>query len=205
MPEIVVGQTWEKKSFPFPTVVEVIDYDGESVSVKWGRRKRHASVGAFIGQGFRLIVDERGVPVRRCENDLPDCGQVTGADVNGAPLCRRCYESMRHDRSSHADECTCYLRVGTVDQSDFCVRRALPWSEEWPTEPGRYWFYGYRSGFAFSAGDGPRLFAAKSRPTVATTTDLTIIAEGLLVSRATGARGLWLPLIEPELPNWSAK
>lgn len=50
------GETWVKKSFPTPTVVEIVNCDGRCVSVRFGIRKPIVvSLSAFLGQGFTKI------------------------------------------------------------------------------------------------------------------------------------------------------
>ena len=48
-----VGEVWEKRSFPLPTVVDVVGRHGDgTLTVKYGRRRITLSIERFIEQGF---------------------------------------------------------------------------------------------------------------------------------------------------------
>src|SRR5262245_22946635 len=51
MPEL--GEVWIKPSCPLPTLAEVLEVSGNTITVKYGRRPYSLSVDLFIGQGFK--------------------------------------------------------------------------------------------------------------------------------------------------------
>jgi hypothetical protein len=73
------------------------------------------------------------------------------------------------------------------------------WTDEWPTDPGRYWFYGWRSSFSFDDGRKPELFACKAMQSA--NGRMTIICEGAFLYREEGAEGYFLPCLTPEPPS----
>lgn len=71
-----------------------------------------------------------------------------------------------------------------------------PWSEEWPTTPGIYWFYGY-----LDSWNGRELVVAK----MVSDCSFGYILPGKEIHRGGGIEGLWLPIEEPALPNVEAE
>ena len=72
------------------------------------------------------------------------------------------------------------------------------WSKEWPTEPGFYWLYGWRSD-SERQNEKRRLIVVQ----VMRIRDgrLTFVADGGFMFKAEGAGGLWQRLQEPDLPT----
>lgn len=68
------------------------------------------------------------------------------------------------------------------------------WSKDWPTEPGYYWFYGWR----ISSDYNPRLHFAKVYQAVS---GLIVAVGGCSISREDGADGYWMPVRVPEAPE----
>lgn len=78
-----------------------------------------------------------------------------------------------------------------------------PWSEDWPTEPGYYWFYGW----CFRAWHGtrnepPKLHFVQVRRIA---NGLALVTDGHFLYKAEGGEGLWAPATLPELPTQFAR
>jgi len=75
----------------------------------------------------------------------------------------------------------------------------MSWQDEWPTEPGMYWFYGWRSLFAVT-NSLPNLFFVKvlgtSKPG-----SMVYIEGGSFLFKGEGGYGKWLRVEPPELPR----
>lgn len=69
----------------------------------------------------------------------------------------------------------------------------LTWSKDWPTEPGRYWFYGV----SHKCSTENLLRPAEVRKI---SNGIMYIADGAFIYKEDGAVGWWAPLVEPELP-----
>ncbi len=71
------------------------------------------------------------------------------------------------------------------------------WTDEWPTKPGMYWFYGYRSSFSKTYRKKPELFSVR----VAKGANCVIyVADGQFLFKGEGAVGKFTPMVMPELP-----
>ena len=73
------------------------------------------------------------------------------------------------------------------------------WAKEWPTEPGYYWFYGWR----FKAWGGtrsrpPELHFVRARRTA---NSIALVTNGHFLYKAEGGEGLWMPARVPEPPE----
>ena len=69
------------------------------------------------------------------------------------------------------------------------------WSEDWPTEPGYYWFYGWTHGYW--RGDPARLHFVEIHKLPL---ELMFFTDGKLFRNADGAEGFWMPAGVPEAP-----
>ena len=69
------------------------------------------------------------------------------------------------------------------------------WTIEWPTEPGNYWFYGYRFR---SRTSPPELNLVKAR---GVRNGVALIVEGSFMFREEGAYGVWIKANLPDLPS----
>ena len=71
----------------------------------------------------------------------------------------------------------------------------MNWTDEWPTEPGHYWLYGW----CFRDRDDPADFyhveVAKTMNSIA------YITNGHFLYEMEGGEGIWHPIIFPELPQ----
>lgn len=77
------------------------------------------------------------------------------------------------------------------------------WSEEWPTEPGRYWFYGYKwKPFTSDMDKPPEMFLVKVRDGG---NGVMRVTDGHFLYKAEGGRGLWTPAVLPEIPEFHAE
>jgi len=70
------------------------------------------------------------------------------------------------------------------------------WFEEWPKEPGNYWFYGYTSRWI----KDPELHLVQVRLSGNILPVPMYITDGRFVYESDGAQGLWQPATLPELP-----
>lgn len=73
----------------------------------------------------------------------------------------------------------------------------LAWTEEWPTEPGAYWFYGKTS----RDGNLKMRQAQVHYANRTNRTNLVRIVDGLFIYESNGAKGFWLPLESPQPPE----
>lgn len=70
------------------------------------------------------------------------------------------------------------------------------WSEEWPTEPGWYWFYGWMT--AYGKQNFPRtLYPVQAKVGLH---GIHLVTGCDFIYRS-DAEGWWLPLVPPELPE----
>ena len=70
------------------------------------------------------------------------------------------------------------------------------WTEEWPTEPGKYWFWGQK--FRNWSGEyKPGMYLVKVRQCV---NSLVYVTDGHFIYEEEGARGQWQPAVVPEPP-----
>ena len=88
--------------------------------------------------------------------------------------------------------------------SDFNVTpkdKELPnqWSDEWPTRPGHYWFYGWLSSVGLNLKAKPNLSLVEAYGT--TTTGMTYQTEGNYLWKSGGGIGKWQKAILPQLPK----
>jgi len=73
------------------------------------------------------------------------------------------------------------------------------WTEDWPTEPGHYWFYGW----CFRPWGSVRVrppewhFVRVSR----TANSLAFVTDGHFLYKSEGGEGLWMPAMLPEPPT----
>lgn len=65
------------------------------------------------------------------------------------------------------------------------------WTEQWPTEPGWYWFYGTEADMAV------RLMAVE---VVVSNKQTLMYKAGMVYIYPQSAFGVWLPIVMPELP-----
>jgi hypothetical protein len=78
------------------------------------------------------------------------------------------------------------------------------WTENWPTEPGWYWFYGFR--FSFEC-NWPNAMERIAKPElhvvqVIKGNNCTVyVCSGAFLYKDEGARGVWQRVLEPELPK----
>lgn len=71
-----------------------------------------------------------------------------------------------------------------------------PWTKEWPTEPGWYWFYGQTSRQLYDRP--PRMMLVKVSEIV---NGVCYVTEGRFLYKAEGARGLWVRAYRPQPPT----
>lgn len=69
------------------------------------------------------------------------------------------------------------------------------WSDVWPTKKGFYWFYGVTSNY----DEKPALYYVKVRN--AQNGHALYITEGRFLFQSERAKGQWMPVALPELPN----
>lgn len=77
------------------------------------------------------------------------------------------------------------------------------WSHDWPTEPGLFWFYGWRFGRGREFGghkEEPELCLVEIGET-AVKGVFMYVTHGHFLYREEGATGLWQKTILPELPD----
>lgn len=72
------------------------------------------------------------------------------------------------------------------------------WTAEWPTEEGWYWFYGKRFGSSSTKMLQPVEVILAGR---GDTSHLVYINSGNFMYKQEGARGLWMPLAPPPVPE----
>lgn len=70
------------------------------------------------------------------------------------------------------------------------------WTDEWPIEPGWYWFWG-QPHYGLRNLDS-ELYSVR---VYETSTDLAFVAGGDFMYRGGGGWGLWCPAILPDLPE----
>jgi len=70
------------------------------------------------------------------------------------------------------------------------------WTEEWPTEPGRYWFWG-QPHYGLRDLD-PQLYAVIAHETPH---GLAYVADGSLMYKGGGGWGVWYPAVVPDPPR----
>lgn len=70
------------------------------------------------------------------------------------------------------------------------------WTDEWPSEPGWYWFWG-QPHYGLRSLDS-ELYSVR---VYETSTGLAFVAEGDFMYRGGGGRGLWCPAVLPDLPE----
>lgn len=75
------------------------------------------------------------------------------------------------------------------------------WTNEWPQEPGRYWFYGVKHSSAFS--QEPALYSVDVQKTA--NGAWMYLSDGAPIWPAAGAEGAWQPALLPGLPKGVAK
>lgn len=85
----------------------------------------------------------------------------------------------------------------TLQITDAAHGEAHDWSSEWPTEPGRYWFYGWRSTFAKN-NSKPSLMMVNVRQVA---NSLMFITDGVFLYKGEGAEGVFCSAIAPSLPE----
>lgn len=68
------------------------------------------------------------------------------------------------------------------------------WTDEWPTEPGWYWFWGQ----PWDNGP-PQLYSIIVR--LDALGSAVYVTDGHFMYEAEGAQGLWCPTIFPDLPE----
>jgi len=73
------------------------------------------------------------------------------------------------------------------------------WTKEWPTEPGWYWFCGWRGRWLFNRKTIPHLHTVKV--TIAGDNRPIYICDGQFMYRDERPIGFFLPLEMPELPE----
>ena len=76
----------------------------------------------------------------------------------------------------------------------------VKWTTEWPTEEGRYWFYGWYWRWQIDAGWPPCL-SYVGVYTYDHTSGIRYVAEGLMMEKKDGGYGLWTKVEFPELPE----
>ena len=72
------------------------------------------------------------------------------------------------------------------------------WTKEWPTEPGRYWFWGQVSRSWTGKECKPDYFLVKVRRCV---NGVMYVTDGRFIYEAEGAKGVWCLAIVPEPPH----
>jgi len=72
-----------------------------------------------------------------------------------------------------------------------------PWTEEWPTKPGRYWFFGWRTAHGNYDMD-PKLMSVYARRAGGERPWLVFVADGHFFWEREGARGAWVPADVPD-------
>lgn len=68
------------------------------------------------------------------------------------------------------------------------------WQDEWPTEPGYYWFFGWES----SEDEKPKMHLAE---VFRTSLSAVHIVDGHFLYKEEGAKGKWMKATLPEPPN----
>ncbi len=74
------------------------------------------------------------------------------------------------------------------------------WTEEWPTEAGKYWFYGWYWKWRIEEGILPCL-SYVSVYTYTHMIGIRYVAEGLVMCKEDGGYGLWTKVEFPALPE----
>lgn len=73
------------------------------------------------------------------------------------------------------------------------------WQDEWPTEPGMWWLYGWRfKKFPLRKKEKPELFLVEVRKTQ---NSLVAITMGHFLFKEEGAEGKWSKATLPPLPK----
>ena len=76
------------------------------------------------------------------------------------------------------------------------------WTTEWPTEPGDYWFYGWRSKFGFENRLSIRMALVRALFAGQTSVrSLIFVCEGGFMFEREGGRGKWASAELPEPPG----
>lgn len=68
------------------------------------------------------------------------------------------------------------------------------WSPLWPTEPGMYWFAGWK----FGSSTKPGVYLAKA---IGMSGKVPIVVDGHFMYKTEGGSGVWKPATVPELPS----
>jgi hypothetical protein len=123
------------------------------------------------------------------------------SDVHTEHCCivHGCKYAHRSDRRG------CTVASGEKVQSHPCEYCA-PWSREWPTTPGLYWLYGYRTRFTMEGA-----LLDKEAPSKAPALYLVevwnssgnspmYVTSGTFVSPEEGGGGFWIPALIPHRP-----
>ena len=74
------------------------------------------------------------------------------------------------------------------------------WQREWPTELGRWWFYGWSWGGARARADKPELYLVDVGETVVLGS-MVYETDGEFLYKEEGATGMWMKAQLPELPK----
>lgn len=77
----------------------------------------------------------------------------------------------------------------------------MDWILEWPTDPGRYWFYGWRSTFGLR-NSKPRMHMVEVRTAGGPDRRFTMyVCDGGFIHQSEGGYGLWLSAVVPDSPQ----
>lgn len=75
----------------------------------------------------------------------------------------------------------------------------MNWTNQWPTEPGEYWFYGWCWGSR--ARDPQMHFVRASRTGPPEHPGLVVVTDGHFLWQSEGGLGLWCPAKLPDAPD----
>jgi hypothetical protein len=81
--------------------------------------------------------------------------------------------------------------------------KTTEWNKKWPTEPGRYWFYGWRYGRTKDLSNVPIAPELCSVKVVALRNGVCYVCEGQFWYQSEGGIGLFHSADVPVLPNVS--
>ena len=74
----------------------------------WVKRAAARLEEGFTRAGAAKIIDEEyRNSFARCESRLQTCGAVTNYDIDGVPLCEKCFGELKADVACHTPDCTC--------------------------------------------------------------------------------------------------